>query len=612
MFIDLKNSSYSKETISDPLDRVGTVSFSSDKIHDLMAQFADIDRMTEGSFLEIGRQVKRFHQKANHISTEAAHAMQLLEGETGEQNLIKLQLLVERCSLWLDDALVQTTRIVATLEQIVSQVAKMKAPLQGLGKLIKTLQGLRISTRIETVRVPGSGAQVLAEDLKRLTDLIQSKVHQIESQFGTIGSLSCKMLKHQQQVGDGPLRIAKIGIQENRLLLSDLLGQRLETGQKTEKLKQESDKIATHFAEIIMALQFQDITRQRLEHIQHALEDLTVQIDVEHTQSSGLSSIEASSLTGEVCSLQREHLEEAAAEFNVAVDSLTRNLADMVDSVRILSTDTNRFVQNRETAFDGEQMTGTLLLQAVTDQLETVLEKHSDASSTIQTVCAQVSEISEQIDAIEYIGEEMQLMAFNAAINAAHCRGKGAGLQVIAGQIQTLAEGAFAGTLALAEECRLVADHADGLIQLDDVGKQLETRLTELVEDGRVMFQVLQGNRQEFTDLLQGVSRETDLLEEDVTACRAAIVIRENFQTAISPLLDGLSEMARFASGRSDEQSEVRSDLFSKIHARYTMQRERVIHNGLDGFQRAALQSNRAVVNDDMTTHDLGDNVELF
>jgi len=528
-------------------------SFNLTEIQALTAQFAGIDRMTEESFLVIGQQVKRFHNKAGEISANSVRVLQLLEGETGEQSLIKLQLLVERCSLWLDDAQAQTTQIVVTLERIVTQMARMAAPLQGLRKLIKTLQGLRVSTRIETARVPGTGAQILSDDLKRLTNLIQSKVQQVEDQFETIGVLSNGMLEHQRQIGRGPLRIAQTGIQENRQLLSKLSDQQLETGHRTESLKRQSEQISAHFAEIIMALQFQDITRQRLEHIQHALEDLSEQISVAQSQTPALSDEETMSVTGEVCRLQLEHLEEAVEEFDSAVDNLTQNLSDMVVSVRNLGSDTSRFGADVETAPGTEQLSGTALLQSVTDQLEAVLERHSDASSTIRTVCNQVGEISKQIDAVEYIGEEMQLMAFNAAINAAHCRGRGAGLQVIAGQIQSLAEGAFARTVALADECRLVAEQAEGLVQLDEVGKQLEARLTDLVDEGRDLFKALHENRQELTGLLQEVSRETDLLEEDVTVCRATIDVRESFRTVIAPVLDGLRVLSCCSPVLSDE-----------------------------------------------------------
>ena len=381
----------------------GVLSVNVSRLKGLSSQFTEIDRITEESFLALGRHVNHFHQRAGEISASTVHALQLLEGDSGEQALMRLQLLIERCSLWLDDAQSQTAQIVVILENIVSRMSRMTTPLQGLRKLVKTLQGLRISTRIETARSPGSGAQVLADELKRLTEMIQDKVQQIEKQFDSLGALSCKMLEHQKQISRGPMAAAQRGIQENRQTLSCLSEQRVETGYRTEQLQSQSDKIAAHFGEMIIALQFQDITRQRLEHIQDALEDLSCQVELQ-SQASGLGNEEALLITSEVCRLQQEHLGQVLAEFDNAVNNLMLNLTDVVTSVRALTDETRRFDTASREVVGPEQSSDVALLQKVTDQLGIVLDLHMEARSTIRSVCGKVCEISSQVDAVEYIG----------------------------------------------------------------------------------------------------------------------------------------------------------------------------------------------------------------
>ncbi len=594
----------------------GTSAMSVDLAHlnNLSALFIDIDRMTEESFLRLGSQVNSFRQKAGEISACTVQTMQLLEGETGEQALMRLQLLVERCSLWFDDAQAHTARVVAVLEEIMMQLSSMVTPLRGLRKLVKTLQGVRISTRVESARVPGAGAHVLADELKHLTDLIQDKVQKIEEQFDSLSTLSGRILDHEKQVNQGSMKTAQRGIQESRLTLSLLSGQRLETGQQTGTLQKQSDGIAAHFGEIIVALQFQDITRQRMEHIQSALEDLSAQVSPANRDETGLSSEEALLVTGEVCRLQYEHLEQVLKEFDSAVDTLTQNLEEVVPRVRALTGKSGRLEINPDANPEDEQLFGFALLQTVTNQMEDVLGLHEDANSAIRTVCQKVGEITSQISAVEFVGEEMQLMALNAAINAAHYRGRGAGLQVIAEQIKSLADDAFARTVELVGECCLVTDQTAGLERLDAAGDQLETRLTELMTEGRTLFETLQRNRQELTTQIFEISGEVNQFGEDVAACLATITIRERFRAALVPLLDGLRLMSHCAQSRAEGDSDAKAHLFRKIHSRYTMYSERAIHDSLAvgpkiSDQKSGVDRRQTAATE---TEDLGDNIEFF
>ncbi len=68
----------------------------------LVGQLASVEAVTEQSFLDLGNRIQNFHSRARDISRSAGAVLELLNGEGGEQALQRLQLLVERCTLWLN------------------------------------------------------------------------------------------------------------------------------------------------------------------------------------------------------------------------------------------------------------------------------------------------------------------------------------------------------------------------------------------------------------------------------------------------------------------------------------------------------------------------------
>ena len=95
-------------------------------------------------------------------------------------------------------------------------------------------------------------------------------------------------------------------------------------------LQQRSAELAGSFGELVAALQFQDITRQRLQHIRQALAGL------ESAVAGGTADDAA---TVEICQLQHDQLQLAIHEFCGAIGLLDEHLLGMVGNVQTLAED---------------------------------------------------------------------------------------------------------------------------------------------------------------------------------------------------------------------------------------------------------------------------------
>ena len=159
-----------------PFQRPGAFHWKPSSLDGLGRELAGVEAVTERSFLDLGNRIQNFHGRARNISSSADEVLVLLNGEGGEQALQRLQMLVERCNLWLNTTAEKSSEISTLLKNVLSEVTTLELPVMGLRKVVKTLHSLRVSTRIEAAKGYASGAAVLAKSLDELSSLVQEKV----------------------------------------------------------------------------------------------------------------------------------------------------------------------------------------------------------------------------------------------------------------------------------------------------------------------------------------------------------------------------------------------------------------------------------------------------
>ena len=550
---------------------------------ELLAQrLAGVDQLTEQAFLRLGGQIDDGQRRAMALAKVAAALLGPDEGETTEQTVVRLQLLAERCALWLDEAGRQSQAIVAVLAELQCDVATLKNPRHGLHKIVKVLQSLRVATRIEAARSRGHGAQVLGQELHGLSQGMQEKIGHIATRCDVLNSLLERALLVEQQTQDGALAEARAEIGQSRHLLTGVAGQCVRTTDQTALLQRHSAELAASFGELVAALQFQDITRQRLQHITHTLYEL-------HARQQDGGDV----ASGGLCRLQHEQLRWAADEFTAAVDRLDANLCRMADDVELLADETGAAVMA------GGEEHGTRVsasLQAVIACLQKVQTTHLAASQALFAVSRAVGDVTLLTDEVEQLGEEMQLLAQNAAISAAHGSELCAGLTVIAANIQLLAEDAGRHARALTGHCRQVSARAGELDDLDQKYAGRDSDLDTLLIEARTLLDRLRDSGATIDRRVGALGRQARELAGDLQQAIAGFEVRSSFMTAINPVLAGLRALATLDDGAAGVDP-----LLDDLQRRYTMMSERHVH------QRVMSHDEGSGASDN-----LGDNVELF
>lgn len=581
----------------------------------LKADLAEVDQGTERSFLDLGSKVELFHRRADGISAVAGDVLHLLQGEQGENTLQHLQLLIERCSLWLAAASVQSTQICNLLKNVSQQITTLADPVAGLRKVSKTLHSLRVSTRIEAARGYASGGGVLATSLDELGQSIHGKTADIFARTEALLPKIGEALAREESSHSRLLKVAAHEVQSARRLLNTFVANNIETGEWTDRLKQKSDEVTKSFSEMIAALQFQDITRQRLEHVRDALENLGSHLEKFRRRSECSRDEEASRLFGRICRLQHGQLSLACQEFLTATDNLTDNLHNLSSNVVAMAGDTRELFRAADAGGDNQFCSVLDVLKTIADYLDQTRNCHLSAGQQLALVCREIQTVSGLVEDVELVSEEMQLLAMNAAISAAHARQKGAGLDVIARNIHAVAEEASAYAQILAGACETIVTHAYHLQEIERDTQSSSDDVGRLLNEARSRTATIEDSFARILDLATQVDGTAAALAEDVNEVVRTIDIKERFRERMVPTLERLDGLSLSVDEKVTATDSANLEaLFGELEYCYTMDSERRIHKQFIAEQDLVLsvqETERAVWSDNRH-HDLGDNVDLF
>lgn len=230
-----------------------------------------------------------------------------------------------------------------------------------------------------------------------------------------------------------------------------------------------------------------------------------------------------------------DQVSTAATQMSSAVHEVARNAQNAADAAR------GAEAQSRE---------GARVVGATINSIRQLAQEVESASVTIQTLEQEATNIGAVLAVIRGIAEQTNLLALNAAIEAARAGEQGRGFAVVADEVRALAARTQESTKDIQVMIERLQVGVQNAVKATHSGS---TRARQSVEQAAGVDQAL-------TDTSDSVQRINDMTAQIATACEEQSSVTEEIAHNISDIRD-LSDEAAKTSEQSAKASQRLSEL---------------------------------------------------
>lgn len=571
----------------------------------------EFNKGSEEEFITIGTELEKYFSNSLQLTNFASNSASSISEEIINKGISQLTTLLKEFKYYVEI----TTEVIKNdrmeLLNILPDVLSILEHLKGFDKIVKQLRMQGISTKIESARLGAEdqGFYVLADTVDKLSGLINEKAKTIldksKNLITELNRTTANLDKlEKDQGGRSNIIINKIthSIEAFKLKYDRKF-------QGTEKISSFFEGVSNNINEIVTLVQFHDITRQRLEHTKSALLELSVEID---TKDKFRSIEDTLGRIYDVTILELTQIKNAIDEFQKAVIKITDSLLGVERNITGMLEETI-YVLLEDGQEDKDSLKNiSIELSVIAEGLKKNVEIGNELSISINSVISIVENLSKFVLEIEDIGTEIELIALNARVKAAHTGKSGAALGVLSESIQRLSIDAKFQTSDTSKILNNISNKSknlrgslekgtyklDGqkLIASTDKISELIFCLTDLEKKAEENIEKLSNEVSKLKDDIYNTARDLTVNEE---ASKLYFDVKREFDF----ILDSIKAYGNY---NSDLENHTNS-----MMNKYTMEHERSIHKNVAKLHEKGNQKEYIIDNTSQENF-LGDNVELF
>jgi len=595
------------------------------KLYETINLFKEIDSIlgelsskTESEFLDIGKNLQAFSKESKVVSNLTMKSAESLSGETIRKITNDLNKIFDRIEQFLQFSnaeVVQNTKLISAILSIIKQ---LDSNLNAFKKIIKQFKFIGISVRIETARLnQGSHSfEKFVNDVNKLAIDINDKWKHMYRRSELIYQTGIKEFILIDQLKKKQFQQAENLLCSLQNDLNNLKKQQANSVQIAKRLSDNAAAIPQEIGEIVASLQFHDIIRQVIEHVQKALMeqrnlletainfiekdgDIAFNVWQEETDASMIDTY----------LLQKMHLEDSEKKILNAIDRIIANLRSISIGINEMHNDVHALI--RSTDEDSSTMLDTVEqgIMDISGLLNSTIETRVNLEKAINEIITGVSELSNFITVIEEIGTEVELLAQNGLINAARLGEEGATLSTLADSIQKLSILTKKNISGISEELNKIQKLTNSIISHStSVKKKIDAKL--IVEESQNTLKqtacelkrinsISVKNMEEVKDRSTSLKREIETLIDNIE-------VSSKFKGGFSRVLELFKMILNNFEILGIKGEDANASDIEHLKKTYTMQSEHDIHNSYVNGNT----DNQTMVCIDNSEE--GDNIEWF
>ncbi|GMQ45475.1 methyl-accepting chemotaxis protein [Vibrio sp. 10N] len=275
------------------------------------------------------------------------------------------------------------------------------------------------------------------------------------------------------------------------------------------------------------------------------LEKTRVQLqDIIKTQVA--TSQELATLT-EVMTLSMSETKESSQEEFQEIDQLATAMSEMTSTVQTVADHAHNASQLTEQA-SGQAETGQRFVQGTVTKMSELSNDISASAQAVNQVEERVESIGSVVGTIQGISEQTNLLALNAAIEAARAGEAGRGFAVVADEVRNLAQRTQQATVEIQEMIshlqssansavelmeKSVVEAADGVELVTNAGAELDGIVSQVNQINDMNFQIATAAGQQSSvaeEMNQNLTNVRELVEASVTVVTELLETSEMMQ----------------------------------------------------------------------------------
>ncbi|MFZ2163719.1 MAG: methyl-accepting chemotaxis protein [Sideroxyarcus sp.] len=242
-------------------------------------------------------------------------------------------------------------------------------------------------------------------------------------------------------------------------------------------------------------------------------------------------------------------LAESAQEQSSAVTAIAAAVEQLTVSISVMSDNANE-AGSLSSRSASQAKDGLGVVSATTDTIQKVSEGMAEATTTMEELAQKVNSITSIVQAIREIADQTNLLALNAAIEAARAGEQGRGFAVVADEVRKLAE-------LTTKSTQKISNIVEGIRQTTDAAVGALSHVKELTSNSASQTE----NVHQAVMLMDQSSVEAGkAVESIVNALREQAAASTDISQRIEKIAQGI-EQTHAASAESTRRSGVLVDL---------------------------------------------------
>ena len=265
-----------------------------------------------------------------------------------------------------------------------------------------------------------------------------------------------------------------------------------------------------------------------------SIKDTLVQVS-EASAAVASASTEISSSTEEMAAGAQEQSSQAA-EVATAVEEMTKTLGETNGNIRKVS-------DGAKSAKDGASEGGAVVEDTIKG-MKRISDVVNQSAEQVKVLGASSEKIGEIVSVINDIADQTNLLALNAAIEAARAGEQGRGFAVVADEVRKLAERTSKATKEIASMIKQIQSDTNQAVASMDKGTEEVGKGISLAEKAGQMIQGIVGSAESISDMVSQIAAAS---EQQASASEQISKNVEAISTVTQESASGVQQIAKTA-----------------------------------------------------------------